>query len=188
MENSFSFLLLLQKNLHESCYFYETLESGWFQYRSAMNEKIFLGFTKNGKPVRHKAPHLNTDCYKFEKEKVQNKTVKDEVKHEVIKSQNKSQTNRHNRKGGMAKIQPSEQRSNVRRRHGAHTKRLTNSNSKVKELDLQSFTDNTYDDYLAKKQKATIPKKVTNINSGVLPKFRHTHRRNNNNNRGGKVQ
>lgn len=145
-----------------------------------MNEKIFLGFTKNGRPVRHKAPHINTECYNFQKmDLVQNKTVKNEVKSHQL------QKNR--RRKGMKKIQEQQQQQqNVRRRHGSHTKRLINSNSNVKELDLQLFTDYTYDDYLnlAKKQKV-IPKKVTNINSGLLPKFRHANRRNN---KGGKLQ
>lgn len=141
-----------------------------------MNEKIFLGFTKNGRPVRHKAPHLNTDCYNFQKmDLVQNKTVKNEVK--------SHQLHKKGRKGkGTKKIQE----QHVRRRHGGHTKRLINNNSNVKELDLQLFTDYTYDDYLnlAKKPKV-IPKKVTNSNSGLLPKFRHANRRNN---KGGKLQ
>lgn len=170
------FFVYFQKNLHESCYFYETLENGWFQYRSAMNEKIFLGFTTNGRPVRHKAPHLNTDCYNFQKmDSVQNKTVKS----------HKTQTSCR-KKGQPKKLQDQQQRQNVRRRHGGHAaKRLNNSNNSnsqtnVKELDLQSYTDYTYEDYLnmAKKQKA-IPKKVTTSNNGMLPKIRHGHRRNN---------
>lgn len=178
-----------QKNLHESCYFYETLESGWFQYRSAMNEKIFLGFTKNGRPLRNKGQHINTECYNFQKDDlIQNKTVKN----------NQSQQKNRRKKGMKRQPQP----NNVRRRHGlSNMKRLIytttttttttttatpkystdldDNNSDVKELDLQLFTDYTYDDYLnlAKKQKV-IPKKVTNNNSGLMPKFRHGNRRN----------
>lgn len=120
--------------------------------------------------MRHKAPHLNTDCYNFQKmDLVQNKTVK---------SHNKM----NRRKKVLTKLQ--EQRQNARRRHGSHTKRINNSNSNsnnnVKELDLQLLTDYTYEDLnLAKKPKA-IPKKVTTSNTGILPKFRHAaHRRNN---------
>ncbi|KAJ6649371.1 hypothetical protein Bhyg_04605, partial [Pseudolycoriella hygida] len=138
--------LVTMKNLHESCYFYETLENGWFQYRSAMNEKIFLGFTKN------------------------DNTVKNEVKSHPLHK------NRRRNKGAR---RLHDQQSNVKRRHGFHTKRLTNSNSNVKELDPPPISDYTHDEYLnlAKKQKVT-PKKVTNSNSGLLPKLRHANRRN----------
>ncbi|XP_037051421.1 uncharacterized protein LOC119085216 [Bradysia coprophila] len=146
--------LVTMKNLHESCYFYETLENGWFRYRSAMNDKIFLGFTKNGKPVRHKAPHINTDCYNFQKEEV----VQNETK------SHKMQTNR--RKKEMAR-RMQDHRPTGRRRHGPQTKRFSYSNVQETEPNANC----THDD-IVKKPKAT-PKKVTNSNSGLLPKFRH---------------
>lgn len=46
-------IFYLQKKLQEYCYFYETLESGWFQYRSAVDETKYIGFTKKGRPVRY---------------------------------------------------------------------------------------------------------------------------------------
>lgn len=148
-----------------------------------MNEKIFLGFTKNGRPVRHKpphkAPHVNTECYNFQKMDVvqKNETVKNEDKSQPLKK------NRH--KNGMQKLhelqqkkshelqQQQQQQKNTPRRHVLHAKKSTNSN-----------TNSTDVSNLAKKQK-TNPKKWSGSNSVSLPKFRHgNHRRNK---KGGKV-
>lgn len=132
-----------------------------------MNEKIFLGFTKNGKPVRHKAPHLNTDCYNFQKMEV--------LHNETVKS-HKMQMNRGGRKRGMGRRM---QEQNERRRHESHSRRIGN----VPGTELQPHHLNcTHDVYPLKKHKL---KKVTNTNSGIVPKFRHDHhqRRNRKNGR-----
>lgn len=62
-----NFFFFLQKKLRRSCYFYETLENGWFRYRSAVDEKKFLAFAKNGKANHPFQLNIDQQCLEFQK-------------------------------------------------------------------------------------------------------------------------
>lgn len=65
------FSFFQQKTLHDYCYFYETLENGWFQFRSSIDQTKKLGFTKKGKPIPSRQnPQRDTQCINFQKKKV----------------------------------------------------------------------------------------------------------------------
>ncbi|XP_020288476.1 fibroblast growth factor 18 [Pseudomyrmex gracilis] len=55
--------LVSRRNRGPMCQFYEFYNGSYLRYRSVKNESRYIGFNKNGRPVRN--PHARQQCFNF---------------------------------------------------------------------------------------------------------------------------
>jgi hypothetical protein len=63
----FVFFYFQKKNKGTLCEFYETMVNGYIQYRSVVDETKYIGFTKNGRPIKliQNPKKFDENCFNF---------------------------------------------------------------------------------------------------------------------------
>jgi hypothetical protein len=114
------------------CQFYETMVNGYIQYRSVVDETKYIGFTKNGRPIKliQNSQKFDENCFNFFKWNLtihSSKTIdtSSNINNSQTTFQKKVQNTRNNKNNNNAK-------NNTNSNTNLKNTKFTNSNNKKK--------------------------------------------------------